>query len=192
MKVIGITGNSGSGKSYISNILLNRLKNSIIIDADKIAKQMSNIDTLYYKEIVSEFGEDILNETKEINRKKLATIIYNNKEKRELLNSITFKHVVEEIKNRINKNSNKDYIILDVPLLFESNTNKICNLVIGVIAEKNIKIDRICKRDGINKNDAIKRINAQLSNEILKRKCDFIIENNGDIGKINKQLDKIF
>ncbi|MCI8486754.1 MAG: dephospho-CoA kinase, partial [Clostridia bacterium] len=81
MKIIGITGSSGSGKSFISKILLNKYYNVFIIDADKIAKQMSSIDTLYYKEIVNIFGKNIITEDLEINRVMLAEIIFSDDEK---------------------------------------------------------------------------------------------------------------
>ncbi len=191
MKIIGITGNSGSGKSFISDVILNRYKSVAIIDADKIAREMSNINTLYYKEIVKKFGKDILKENLEINRKLLASIIFNNDEKREELNSITFKYVVDEIKNKIKSNNDKAIIIIDVPLLFESGLDKICDITLGVISNEDIKIDRICKRDNLSVMEAKDRLKVQLNDEVLREKCDYIIENNGNIEELNLQLEEI-
>lgn len=191
MKIIGITGNSGSGKSFISEILLNKYKCVAIIDADRIAREMSNINTLYYKEIVKRFGKDILKENLEINRKILARIIFNNDEKREELNSITFKYVVDKIKDEIKLNSDKNIIIIDAPLLFESGLDKICDITLGVISEKSIKIDRICKRDNLSVREAKDRLRVQLKDEVLREKCDYIIENNGDVDCLNTQLKEI-
>ena len=191
MKIIGITGNSGSGKSFISDVILNRYKSVAIIDADKIAREMSNINTLYYKEIVKKFGKDILKENLEINRKLLAGIIFNNDEKREELNSITFKYVVDEIKNKIKSNNDKAIIIIDVPLLFESGLDKICDITLGVISNEDIKIDRICKRDNLSVMEAKDRLKVQLNDEVLREKCDYIIENNGNIEELNLQLEEI-
>jgi len=92
MTIIGITGNSGSGKTIFSNILAEKMK-AIIIDADKIAKQSSKKGEIYYNKIVELFGEEIL-ENGEINRKKLAKIIYDNNEQRNYLNKLTNKYVV--------------------------------------------------------------------------------------------------
>lgn len=191
MKIIGITGNSGSGKSFISEVVLNKYKSVAIIDADKIAREMSNINTLYYKEIVKKFGKDILKENLEINRKLLANIIFNNNKKREELNSITFKYVVDEIKNKIKSNNDKNVIIIDVPLLFESGLDKICDITLGVISNEDIKIDRICKRDNLSVMEAKDRLKVQLNDEVLREKCDYIIENNGNIEELNLQLEEI-
>lgn len=192
LKIIGITGNSGSGKTLISKIINEKLENSVIIDADEISKELSkNINSKYYKEIVEQFGEEILiQETKQIDRKKLARIIFENEWERKKLNVITYKYVVSEIKNRINMHKEND-IILDVPLLFEAKLDEICNITIAVIASKKTKINRICLRDNLSLEDASKRLNAQIKEEILVKKCNYTIENNGNIDNIEKQIDKI-
>ena len=182
MKIIGITGNSGSGKSSVSEIIAKKCDNSIIIDADKIAKSMASINTKYYNAIKKEFGN------LEIDRKKLANIIFNNDEKRDVLNRITFKYVVSNIKQKINFNKNKEVIILDIPLLFESGLDEICDITLGIIADKNVKIERICKRDKININQAENRINKQLEDKILEKNCNYIIENNGSLKELNEKL----
>lgn len=192
MKIIGITGSSGSGKSFICEVLLNKYDDVVIVDADKIARKMSNIGTLYYKEVVNMFGEGIVKENLEIDRKLLAEIIFNDDEKRQELNSITFKYVVDEIKNKIKLNSDKNIIVIDAPLLFESGLDKICDITLGVISNEDIKINRICLRDDLSIKQAKDRLKVQLSDEALKEKCNYIIENNDDIGCINKQLEEIF
>lgn len=188
MKIIGITGNSGSGKSSVSEIIAKKCDDSIIIDADKIAKSMAAINTKYYNAIKKEFGKDILKANLEIDRKKLANIIFNNDEKRDVLNRITFKYVVSNIKQKINLNKNKEVIILDIPLLFESGLDEICDITLGIIADKNVKIERICKRDKININQAENRINKQLEDKILEKNCNYIIENNGSLKELNEKL----
>lgn len=192
LKIIGVTGNSGSGKSFICEILLNKYDDIVIVDADKIARKMSNVGTLYYKEVVNMFGKSIVTDNLEIDRKLLAEIIFNDDEKRQKLNSITFRYVVDEIKNNIKLNSDKSVIIIDAPLLFESGLDEMCDITLGVISNEDIKIDRICKRDGLSIKQAKGRLKVQLGDEDLKGKCDYIIENNGDIGWLNKQLEEIF
>lgn len=128
-------------------------------------------------EIVEKFGQGILLENKEINRPKLAGIIFSNKQKREELNAITYKHVVKKILDEAKKEKQKD-IIIDAPLLIETKLNKICDIVISVIANQDIKISRICKRDNIDENTAKLRINSQLSDEVYIKKSDYILVNN--------------
>jgi len=197
LKIIGITGTSGAGKTTVCNII-EKQYNAKRIDADKIAKELSKPGTEYFKEIVEYFGTDILNVgvapqgDPQINRKKLADIVFNNKSKREILNQITEKHVVKKINEEIEELSKTEkLIILDVPLLFESGLDKKCNITIGVIAKENLKIQRICKRDGIDEKLAKQRIDALKSDEFLKENCTHIITNEGDIEEIKKQIDLI-
>lgn len=157
MKIVGITGSSGAGKTTICGIL-NKKYSAYIIDADEIARRLSKKGSMYLESIVEYFGADILDNSGELKRKDLADLIYNDDEKREGLNNITFMYVVKEIKNNINKLKDKELIVIDAPLLFESNLDKICDMVIGVIASKEDKIKRICNRDNISEETARKAI----------------------------------
>lgn len=172
MKIIGITGPSGSGKTTLSKILTEKY-NSIVIDADAVAKKLSNdTTTQYYKEIVNLFGKESVQENKQLNRKKIATIIYNNKNKKESLDRLTFKYVVDDINKQIEiyKKTNYEYLGIDVPLLYEAKMEILCDIVIAVIAEDKEKITRICKRDNISEEQAKKRLEIQNNNEFFVKK----------------------
>lgn len=190
MKVIGITGSSGSGKSTVCDIL-KREYNVKIIDADKIAKQLSKKGTGYLNDIVKEFGENILDEKGELDRKKLANIIYRDSEKRNKLNNCTFKYIKNEIEREIKEENGASTIVIDAPLLFECKLENMCESVIGVISNKNMQITRIMSRDGINCIEAEKRLDSQQTNEFYIEKCDEIIENNGNIDDIKNKVKKI-
>lgn len=190
MKIIGITGSSGAGKSTVCTILKQKYF-AHIIDADKIAKQLSKKGGMYLNSITQYFGVEILNEVGELKRKELANIIYEDDKKRETLNNLTFTYVVEEIKNEINKHEDEELIVIDAPLLFESNLDKICDVVIGIIANEEDKIERICKRDNIDKNLAKKRLNIQVTDKYLKEHANYIIYNNFQITNLEKEIEKV-
>lgn len=131
----------------------------------------------YYNEIVDCFGKEILLENKQINRPKLANIIFTSEENRQKLNNITYTHVVKEIENQA-KSKTEKLIIIDAPLLIEGDLDKICDIVISVIADENIKIKRICLRDNIDEKTAKARLSSQPSKEFYIKNSDYIIVNN--------------
>ena len=177
MKIIGITGNSGSGKSTISKLIRKNYE-AKIIDADKIAKEMTKNNGEYLQAIRQAFGNDVI-KNNELDRKKLADIVFLNRTEKEKLDSLTFEYVVEKIKKELEANQNLDYqyIILDVPLLFESKLDKLCDYTIGVIAPKTEKIKRICKRDKLSKEKALQRLNSQPNDEFFTKNCNTVINN---------------
>lgn len=145
----------------------------------------------YYKEIVKTFGKEILREDLEINRKKLAEIIFFDKNKKEELDKITYKYVVPKIIEEANSTSTFDFSVIDVPLLFETNLDKICDKTIGVIADRDTCVERIMKRDNIDKKTAIARIDNQNKENFFKEKCNYCIFNNNE-NDLEYQIQDIF
>lgn len=190
MKTIGITGASGAGKTTICKILKQKY-NAHIIDADQIARDLSKKGNPYLQEIANYFGEDILTTLGELQRKKLANIIYENEEKRNALNKITFIYVVEEIKQKINGLKNEKLVVIDAPLLFESNLDELCDFTIGVIANNISKIERICQRDNIEQDTAQKRLSIQMHDEEIRKKVDYVIENDKEIKNLEEEISKL-
>ena len=185
--ILGITGSSGAGKSTVCEILAKKY-NMKIINADKIARELSKKGTRYIADIIEKFGKNIVDENGDLKRKKLAEIIYLDPVKREELNSCTFKYIKEEIKKQIRQTEENRDIAIDAPLLFESGLDKICDRVIGVVCKKEIQLDRIVARDNVDYDHANMRLDAQQDDEFYRKNCDMIIENNYDIENIERQI----
>ena len=187
MKVIGITGGSGVGKTIVTEILSE--KGIYVIDADIVSKQMVHKGSEYLNDIQKCFGKEILNEFEELDRKALADIIYNNKTKKALLDNITYKYIVPKVKEIINQNSKQDVIVIDAALLIESELYKDCDIVVAVVSDRENRIRRICNRDKISLEIAEKRINMQQLDEFYTNNADVIIYNNGYVEDLKKQVE---
>ena len=137
--IIGLTGNSGSGKTTTGEII-KKLTKAYIVNADSVVKDLSEPGSSYYEAIKNTFGESFFDKDNNLIRSKLADEIYNNKESLEKLNNLTFKFVVDEIKSIINNVSDDvKIIVIDAPLLFESGLNKLCDKTIGLVSSKEVQ-----------------------------------------------------
>lgn len=192
MKIIGVTGSSGSGKTTLSQIL-NERDDVKIIDADKVVRELSIPGTEYLKSIKETFGQEVFLEDGNLNRKMLAQKIYNDNASREKLNNLTFNYVVKEIITRIKniKDENIKFAIIDAPLLFESNLDKCCDFVIALIADFELKVRRICKRDNIDEETAKSRLSIQNNDSYYTEKADFVIQNSEN-SDLKREIEKIF
>ena len=191
MKILGITGSSGAGKSTFSKFLSEK-QEFRVIDADKVSKELAVPGNEYLDSIKNTFGEDILLDDGNLNRKLLASKIYNNEEEREKLNSLTVKYILKEIYNRMKKivDPKVKYIAVDAPLLFETGFDKVCDYVVSLIAEKYLKIERICQRDNIDYETAVSRLNSQKSASFYTENADFVIMS-GKNCNLKEEADKL-
>lgn len=187
--IIGLTGGIASGKSTVSKVL--STLGAKIIDADLKAKEISEKDETI-KEIEKTFGKDIIGELGKIDREKLKNIVFSDKEKLKKLNNIIHPKVISEFK-KIKENANKnDIIIFDVPLLFESKMDKMCDKVILIIADEPTQIKRMIERDGITEVLAKKIIDSQMGLDEKIKKSDILIENNGGLLELNEKIKEIY
>lgn len=189
--IIGLTGGSGSGKSTVAEIL--KQHNMLIIDCDKIAHEIILKENDAYIELINIFGENILDSSKQIDRKKLGNIVFKDKSKLNLLNECTHKHIVNKVKEVIKENSNnKDInaIVIDAPLLIESNLHTIVDEVWAVYADTDIRIQRLIKRDNITLEQAKERLQSQMSWVEMVTYADTIIYNN-NLDDMKKQIESI-
>ena len=137
-------------------------------------------------EICEFFGKDSLLENGNLDRPKLAGLVFTDKKKLELLNSITYPYITAEILKMIRKLSaeGKKLILLDAPTLFESRADDFCELIISVISREEFRAERIMKRDNISRESAQYRMDSQLKEEFFRTHSDFIIKNNSDIDNL--------
>lgn len=174
--IIGLTGGIASGKSTVSNYLQDL--GAVIIDADKIARTVLEKGEQAYKEVVDFFGKDILKENAEIDRSKLGKLIFSEKKYRNKLEEITHPVIIKKINKKIEEyRENNRIIILDAPLLFEVGLDKDVDQTWLVYVDKETQINRLMRRDNISKNEAIRRIEAQLPIEKKKEMADIVIDN---------------
>lgn len=190
-KIIAITGSISTGKSTVTEII--RKKGYLVIDADSITHELMKKGKINYNNIVDYFGECILDKNKEIDRKKLGNIVFNNKEKLKALNNLTHDNIFNKIDMLINRSEN-NIIFLDIALLFESFKNYITDLGIDeiwlVYTTPDLQLERLMKRNSLKKEDAINRINSQMSIDDKVSKSDFILYNTKDVKFLEKQVIK--
>lgn len=177
MVIIGLTGGSGSGKTTFCELLAER--GVYVINADKVARRVVEPGKPALDEVVREFGTDILFEDGTLNRKKLGGIVFSDKEKLELLNKITHKYIAEEIKREI-ETVKEDIVVIDAPALIESGTIHWCDYVIALVADRQVRISRIMKRDGLTREEAQARIDSQRSDSEYTQYADIVLDNSGD------------
>lgn len=187
MKIIGVTGGIGSGKSTVSSMF--RQFGADVVDADEISRAITKKNGSAFCEIVQSFGEKILSESGEIDRKKLGQIVFSDKKKLAVLNEITHKYVFVEMEKQI-KASKAEIIILDVPLLFSNDFILKYDYSVGVTANISERIKRVKSRDGLSEDEILTRMENQISDKELEEKADFIIENN-DYNKTLKNVEQI-
>ena len=193
MKVIGLTGPSGAGKGMAASFF--EYHNIRSIDADAVYHDVITPPSACLDELTLEFGEEIINDDGSLDRKKLASIVFfdTSKKKQERLNAITHKYVLEQSLALMKEHECKGEkaIIFDVPLLFESGFDSVCDVTISVIADKSTRIERIMERDKITKEAASARIEAQMPDSFYVSRSDHVIYNNASIDDIRIQVDKI-
>lgn len=186
--IIGLTGQTGAGKSTVCEMLLGR--GYKIIDADAVARKVVEDGSQCLLDLAIEFSIEILNEDGSLNRKKLAEIAFPDKEKRERLNRITHPFILAEIDEqaaRLMANGAK-FVFLDAPTLFESGGDVMCDKIVSVIAPKKYRFDRIMQRDGLTEAEAKTRIGAQHSDNFYTSRSDFTIKNESDTSALRVQV----
>ncbi len=186
--ILAVTGGFGTGKSTVAKYF--KRFGAKVVDADKIARNLLNPGTEVYKKAVDIFGKGILKNNKDIDRIKLAGIVFNDHNLLKRLNKLIHPEVKKIIKQEIARASEK-IIVLDVPLLFEAKLENLVDKTIVVKAGRAEQIQRLRNKSLFTKEDIVKRINAQMSLSDKVRLADFVIDNSGTLENTNKQVEKL-
>jgi dephospho-CoA kinase len=186
--IIGITGPMGSGKSLVASELA-RL-GAYVIDLDVIARELVEPGMPALDEIRDEFGPEYILEQGALDRKALGSLIFSDPEALRRLNRIMFPKLVEAAKDRLDKASGKyDLVVIDAAVLCQAGLDRLVDKVIGVTAEKGVRIERIAKRNKLSYEEASARVLGQGElDEILKHSADLIIDNSGSREALLEQL----
>lgn len=193
MTIIGVTGGIGAGKTSVSGIL--RDLGAVVLDADRISREVTQPGKPAWIEIKKTFGDGVFKEDGTLDRKKLARIVFSSEEKKLELERIIHKEVVAKIEETLKslKDSGYDGVaVLDVPIPVERGFLDIVDRVWVVISDDETRIERVMKRSGISREDAEKRINSQLPQEEYKKLAHETIENNGSFDELKEKVTALY
>lgn len=188
---IGLTGSIASGKTTIS---LKFADYQIpVVDADKIAHDVVNPGEKAYQQIIETFGSEILNEDQSIDRKALGAIVFADESKRSQLNAIVHPAVREKMLSERDSwiNEGVKCVVLDIPLLFESNLVHFVDKTLVVFVDESVQLTRLMDRDQYTKDEALQRIKSQMPVQKKADMADAVINNNGTKHQSCEQLKQI-
>lgn len=190
MKIVGLTGGISSGKSTVSSYL-KQLKIPVI-DADEVARKVVEPNSQGAREIRKTFGSDVFEEDGSLNRQKLGSLIFSNAENRQklddLLQPLIKIMILDEIEEYRQKGENM--IVLDLPLLFEKQYEELCEDIIVVYISKELQLERLMRRNQYTKQEALSRIDSQLSIEEKRKRATVLLDNQGTIQQLYHQVEQ--
>ena len=179
MKIIGITGSIGSGKSHVAALISER--GIPRIDTDEVYHGFVSKRSPMTEEIEKHFGSEVINPDGSLNRAALGKIVFSDPEKLKLLNSLTHGTVKARVREMLTeyRKAGERAVLVEVPLMFESGFDKECDEVVCVVADDKVRLERICERDGISEKDAKKRMKNQKDNDFYIANSSIIVYNDG-------------
>lgn len=189
MRIIGLTGGSGTGKGTFAALL--RDKGAGWVDADAVYRTLcaQNRDMLHALDTA--FG-GVLDENGALDRPKLAAIVFSDPAKLRQLNAITLPYIRAASMDAMRAQGDCPFVLYDAPTLFEVGADDLCERVIGVLADTEVRVSRIMARDGLDETAARARVAAQPDAAFYRARCQYIVENNGGLADLQRQADAIF
>lgn len=191
MLVIGLTGPTGAGKGEVSRIFA--AYGLPVVNADDVYHNLLRPPSSCLTELTQTFGGQILSPNGELDRKKLGRLVFSAPASLQRLNSITHRYIMEEI-HRLLEQMRKSGIraaVLDAPQLFEAGANRECGTVVSVLSDKQLRLERIMARDGIDAESAARRMEVQKSDDYFRAHSNYIIENNGSVEHLIPSVRRI-
>ncbi|HUT55183.1 MAG TPA: dephospho-CoA kinase [bacterium] len=192
MKIVGLTGGIGSGKSTVARMFVDR--GARLIDADQLARDVVLPQKPAWNDIVREFGEAVLLPDRAINREALAAIVFADQDKRKRLNDITHPRIGQEMLRLAKQFTEQGapLAVIDAALLLESPATKWIKPVIVVVADEAVKLERVCARDRCDQDEVLQRIRAQWPDSERVKYADYVIDNSGTLEDLKEQVEKVW
>ena len=190
MKIVGLTGGISSGKSTVSSYF--KQLEIPVIDADEVARKVVEPNSQGAIEIRKAFGSDVFEEDGSLNRQKLGALIFSNAENRQKLDDLLQPLIKIMILDEIEEYRQKGetMIVLDLPLLFEKQYEELCEEIIVVYVPRELQLERLMKRNQYTKQEALSRIDSQLSIEEKRKRATVLLDNQGSIQQLYQQVEQ--
>ena len=189
---VAVTGNAGSGKTSVCNIL--KKMGAQVVFSDVIAREVVSPGTPVYKNIINFFGKGVLKENGFLNRKMLRSIIANDDSARKALEKIVHPEIIKFIKLKMNKAEKdvKRFVFVEIPLVFELCLEDLFDLVITVSADYELRIERLMCRDKVSRYDAESLFSLQMPEEEKIKRAELVIKNNGSIEQLIESVEVLY
>jgi dephospho-CoA kinase len=190
---IGLTGGIGSGKSLVARFFADF--GAAVVDADRIAREILAPGEAAYNDVIREFGKEVVRPDGTLDRKALAARVFADAEARRRLNALTHPHIrrrmAEEV-NRLAAQPNVDVIILDIPLLLETNDGRDLDGIVVVYADDEVRERRLEARNGLSEVGIQQRLAAQMPLREKVTRADWVIDNNGSLDRTREQVAAVW
>ena len=188
MRIIGLTGGSGTGKGTFAALL--RDKGAGWVDADAVYRTLCAQNREMLAALDAAFG-GVLDGNGALDRPKLARIVFADPAKLRQLNEITLPYIRAASLDEMRAQGDCPFVLYDAPTLFEAGADDLCERIIGVLADTEVRVQRIMARDGLDEAAARARIGAQPDADFYRARCDYMVENNDDLADLQRQADAI-
>ena len=192
MKVIGLTGGIGSGKSTVSQFLAEL--GAVIIDADRVGHEAFKPDTELWREVVAAFGRQVLTPNGDIDRKKLGKIVFGNAELLSRLNQIMHPRMYDMVKIQLEEYRRRgvEVVVLEAPLLLEAGWTSLVDEVWVTVASESTVLKRLQERVGLSKEESLARIRSQLSSEERIKRADVVINTDCSLDELKARVRELW